>query len=318
MVPFMKEYEGKRWLMYSDGEPSEEAKAFIPEMLKLRAMYPMKPGTDMEYLDDTLPEDVTREDYETKAGQKLVLLSSSRIPKEEKRLVFYVHGGGYVRGNGKYAICNGLLHLQELELPTACCEYRLMPEYREGAAMEDVISAWEYLIDTLGYEPENIIVTGDSAGGQLALSLALWLKREGRRLPAGLAVYSPGTDMRGCAQSYDYNAGKDIIFPDPAAMRGLAKMYVDEARREHPDASPLFGDFTGGFPRTYFCAEDTELLCMDSVACAERMDSQGVEVLCHVYHGLWHAWPALHPVPPLPKEVHEVFREVKGFLKLSK
>jgi acetyl esterase/lipase len=93
-------------------------------------------------------------------------------------------------------------------------------------------------------------------------------------------------------------------------------VYADDDRLQSPDVSPFFGDFSGGFPKTYFCADDTEVMCSDTLECSAKMVEQGVEVKTHIFHNLWHAFPVLHPIPPFPKELDEVFAEVKAFFEI--
>jgi monoterpene epsilon-lactone hydrolase len=314
MNPLFEKYQDAPWLTYSAGEPSKEASEIVkPEMLKLRAAYPMGPGVEMDYLDDTTPQGITRSDIEMKGGNKLYIYKDETKHVGEDHLVFYLHGGGYIRGNGKYNRCNAMIHLEKLGIPVACCEYRLAPENREPAAITDVTAAYRYLVDDLGYDPAKMIIAGDSAGGCLALSLGLRIKANGEPMPIGFVLYSPSTNLHMSSESHDYNLGKDIIFPN--GVREVIRFYADEDRLDNPDVSPFFGDFTG-FPKTYFCAEDTEVLCSDTLECSAKMYENGVVVRTHIYHGLWHAFPALHPMPPLLPETDEVFNEIKGFLLL--
>jgi acetyl esterase/lipase len=181
--------------------------------------------------------------------------------------------------------------------------------------LNDAVAAYRYLVDELKYNPEKIFITGDSAGGTLTLSLVLRLKNAGEKLPSALAVYSPATDLTMSLISHEINLGRDKIFPQ--GVKAVVPLYADESRLKVPDVSPLYGDFSGGFPKTYFCAEDTEVLCSDTLECSANMVEQGVEVKTHIFHNLWHAFPTLHPVPPLPKEVDDVFAEVKEFFRIA-
>ncbi|MDR2178676.1 MAG: alpha/beta hydrolase [Synergistaceae bacterium] len=305
-------YEGMSWLTHTVQEPDKRTlEEVLPAMLSLRAAYPMKPGSEMEYLNDETPSGMSRSDYVTSAGQSLTIYRFTEKHEKEDRLIFYVHGGGFVRGNGKYSRTNARLHLEKLGLPVACCDYRLAPKDREPAALNDTTAAYRFLVDNLKYNPEKIFITGDSAGGTLALSLGLRLKNAGEKMPRAFALYSPATNLTMSCESHEINLGKDRVFP--AGMKAFPPLYADEDRLKSPEVSPLFGDFSGGFPKTYFCADDTEILCSDTLECSAKMAEQGVEVKTHIFHNLWHAFPTLHPLPPFTKEVDEVFAEVKAF-----
>jgi acetyl esterase/lipase len=308
-----EKYKDVPWLTHTVQEPDKRTlEELLPAMLALRAQYPMVPGTEMEYLNDETPDGVSRADYVTAAGQSLTVYRLTEKHEKEDRLVFYIHGGGFVRGNGMYSRTNARLHLEKLGLPVACCDYRLAPQNREPAALNDVTAAYRFLVDELKYDPEKIFITGDSAGGTLALSLGLRLKSAGEKMPSAFAVYSPATNCTMSSISHEINLGRDKIFPK--GVKAVVPLYADDNRLKVPDVSPLYGDFSGGFPRTYFCAEDTEVMCSDTLECSAKMAEQGVEVKTHIFHGLWHAFPVLHPVPPLPKEVDDAFAEIKAFL----
>ena len=307
-----EKYKDVPWLTHTTQDPDKKTlEEILPAMLELRAKYPLAPGSEMEYLNDETPAGVSRTDYVTGAGQSLTIYKLTEKHEKEDRLVFYIHGGGFVRGNGMYSRTNARVHLEKLGLPAACCDYRVAPKDREPAALNDVIAAYRFLVDELKYDPEKIFMTGDSAGGVLALSLGLRLKKAGEKMPRAFALYSPSPNLTMSSISHDLNVGKDKIFPK--GVKGFISVYADEDRLKDPDVSPVFGDFSGGFPKTYFCADDTEVMCSDTLECSAKMAEQGVEVKTHIFHNLWHAFPTLHPLPPFPKELDEVFAEVKAF-----
>ena len=87
------------------------------------------------------------------------------------------------------------------ELLGRLVEYRLAPEHPYPAAVEDAVKAWDYLMYQ-GYGARDVVVAGDSAGGNLALVLTHLLKEAGRRLPRALILLSPWTDMTASGKSY--------------------------------------------------------------------------------------------------------------------
>jgi acetyl esterase/lipase len=213
----------------------------------------------------------------------------------------------FVRGNGKYCRQLAILHMQRLGLPAAACEYRTAPANKYPDALDDVFAGFKYLTDALGYAPSDIIVAGDSAGGTFAAALTHRLKRLGLGLPQKLVLYSPCMNLTGSFESHKYNIGKDQTF-----TQGLPspEYYTGSADLTDPEVSPYFGDFTG-FPPTYFCAEDTEVMCSDALMTADKMYKQGVRVQVHIFHGLWHVFPTYTQSTP---ESKLVFEEVKEFI----
>ena len=120
---------------------------------------------------------------------------------DKHRVVLYCHGGGYTSGNLGYSriLASKLANVTGWQVLSF--EYRLAPEHPYPAAVEDAVKAWDYLMYQ-GYGARDVVVAGDSAGGNLALVLTHLLKEAGRRLPRALILLSPWTDMTASGKSY--------------------------------------------------------------------------------------------------------------------
>ena len=119
----------------------------------------------------------------------------------KKYVILHCHGGGYSTGSCLYARTLTSKLAASTSMDVLCFNYRLAPEHPYPAAPEDAMKAWNYLM-LLGYGARDVILTGDSAGGNLALSLMLRLKQEGRLLPRGLVLMSPWTDLTSSGESF--------------------------------------------------------------------------------------------------------------------
>ena len=210
-----------------------------------------------------------------------------RAPHGRRHAILYCHGGGYTSGNLGYArvLASKLAHVTGYDVLSF--EYRLAPEHPYPAAVEDALQAWDHLM-LLGYGAQDIILAGDSAGGNLALVLCLRLRGAGRRLPGGLVLFSPWTDMTMSGPSYGERAAIDPM---------LTANYIDAVRRayapgedfSHPELSPLFGDLSG-FPRTLIQVGDHEILFSDAQRLAEALRRQNVPARLEVSEGMWHVF----------------------------
>ena len=185
---------------------------------------------------------------------------------DRRHVVLYCHGGGYTCGQLGYA----RVLASKLALSTGCdvlsFEYRLAPEAPYPSAIDDALRVWDYLM-YMGIGARDVIVAGDSAGGNLALELALAVKAQGRSQPCALVLMSPWTDMTMQGASYQKCAALDPM---------LTHDYIDSCRTayrganstlewEDPSLSPLFADLRG-LPPTLIQVGTNEILKSDSIS----------------------------------------------------
>lgn len=205
----------------------------------------------------------------------------------KKHVILYCHGGGYTSGSFRYArsITNKLASSTSMDVLSF--DYRLAPETPFPAALEDAVAVWNYLMYH-GYGARDIIIAGDSAGGNLALALTLKLKEQGRILPRGLILFSPWTDLTMSGKSHKEKADLDPILTEEYLQRCI-EGYAPEMDLKNPYLSPLFGDFTG-FPPTYIQVGTNEILLSDSLKLQKQLQEYHVQVRMEYYPGMWHVF----------------------------
>lgn len=208
-------------------------------------------------------------------------------PHMKKYVILYCHGGGYMTGSYRYArsITNKLASSTSMDVLSF--DYRLAPEHPYPAAIEDALKVWDYLMYQ-GYGARDIIIAGDSAGGNLALTLTLALKEQGRLLPRGLLLFSPWTDMTHSGKSYQTKANVDPIL-SLGYIEEAIKAYAEGEDLEDPMISPVFADFTG-FPQTFIQVGTNEILLSDSLKLDKQMLKCRVPVRIEQYKGMWHVF----------------------------
>ncbi len=205
----------------------------------------------------------------------------------KKYVVLYCHGGGYMTGSCQYARTLTTKLALSTSMDVLCFDYRLAPEHPFPAAHEDALKAWDYLM-LLGYGARDIIVAGDSAGGNMALALVHRLKMQERLLPRGIVLMSPWTDLTSSGKSYEARADVDPVL-NAAYIEQVTQAYAQGQDLFNPLISPLFGDFTG-FPRTYIQVGDNEILLNDSTQLFKKMQKDGVAVSIDIFKGMWHVF----------------------------
>jgi len=207
------------------------------------------------------------------------------------RALLYIHGGGYVSGSilshrglaveaGRAAGCRVL-----------ALDYRRAPENPFPAAVDDVVSAYRFLLDQ-GLAPSRIAIGGDSAGGGLTLALMLAARERGLPLPACGWCISPWVDLLCSSASMTTKAAVDPMIQKQYLVE-IAGQYLAGADPRTPLASPLYGDLRG-LPPLLIQVGSAETLLDDSVMLAGIAGAADVPVTLEVWPEMIHAWPIFH------------------------
>lgn len=204
----------------------------------------------------------------------------------QDKVLLYLHGGGYVAGSATSHLPMIGALARQANVTAVLPNYRLAPEHPFPAAFDDALVSWQALRQS-GYESQNIILGGDSAGGGLALALLGHLVGEGE-LPAGLFAFSPWTDLTLTGASLKTNAGSEVTLP-VERIQELREMVVSPSDVANPKMSPLFADFTGA-PPIYIQASECEILRDDSVRLVERLRTANVDVAIDLWPKTPHVW----------------------------
>ena len=209
------------------------------------------------------------------------------MPQDQRRggVVLYLHGGGYTCGSLEYAKGFSSVLAAECGVRVFCAAYRLSPEHRYPAAVEDALEAYQYLLKK-GYAGHQILLCGESAGGGLIYALCLKLKELGLPLPCGLIGISPWTDLTGSGKSYEENREVDPSM-SPELLQFYAKCYTDDPA--NPLCSPLFGDLTGFPPSLLFVGGD-EVMLDDTRMLHQKLVKSGCRSKLIVAPERWHAY----------------------------
>jgi acetyl esterase/lipase len=229
-------------------------------------------------------------------------------PSPGNIVLLYLHGGGYFACSAEThrpITTFFALHGFHVFAP----DYRLAPENRFPAAVEDAVAFYHALL-TAGYPPRNIVVAGESAGGGLSLSLMLALRDAGIPLPASAALFSPWTDLAATGDSIRTNTDRCAMFHG-AGVAHSARYYLGDTDPRNPLASPLYADLRGLPPLLIHVGAD-EVLRDDSTRLAERARAAGVPVDLKIWPVVPHAWQL---VPHLIPEARQSLRESAAFLR---
>ena len=203
------------------------------------------------------------------------------------KVLLYLHGGAYALGScaSHRKMVTHIARMGQVEavLP----EYRLAPEHPFPAGPDDCVRAYRALLDK-GYEPGNIIIGGDSAGGGLTVATMLQLRHDGTPLPGAAVMLSPFLDMTVSGESASTRVDLDPWF-DPAHVRVVVGHYCPYEDLQNPMLSPVFAN-VAGLPRTLIQVGDHEILLSDSTRFAEKLREERVPVEFEVFPEMWHVF----------------------------
>ena len=224
-------------------------------------------------------------------------------------VIFYIHGGAFISCSAEThrPITASLAKMTDFRVFSV--NYRLAPKHRFPAALDDCVDAYKWLL-AQGIPANKIAVTGDSAGGNLVLTLLLKLRESGIPIPACGVCLSPLTDMKGTGKSKFENEEKDVMFY-PENLDEFAPIYLGDESPDNPFCSPLYAELND-LPPMLIQASSTELLLDDSKRLHENFLRDKGESKLTIYENVAHDW---HMMKGFMPEADEALKEIAEFTK---
>jgi len=312
--------------MSSPGAPSPEHHAVVASLGRVPQVLRGVPRSRhlavlREYVDQLFPSD----DLDTRFEP----IDAGGVPAEwvlapdahDGRRLLYIHGGAFVMGSPK----SHRRITSELSKVTGAAvlaiDYRLMPEHPRMAGIEDCRAAYRWLLDHGPDGPgpaTSVFVAGDSAGGNLTLSLVAWVRDSGLRAPNAAVALSPATDATLGSPSLRTNRRTDpmlgplfgLVARMPRTLLLWATWIRTRINPSDPQVSPVFGDLAG-LPPVLIQASEAEMLRDDARRYANRAAATGSPVTLQTWEHMVHVWQIFHPDLP---EGRQALGEVGRFL----
>jgi monoterpene epsilon-lactone hydrolase len=222
--------------------------------------------------------------------------------------LLYIHGGAWFMGstNTHRGLVSYIAY--ESKIRVLSINYRLAPEHPFPAGLEDCEIAYEWLQQN-GIPADNIVIAGDSAGGNLTLALLVTLRDAGKPLPAGAVALSPATDLAFTGESIRTHLKVDPIF---ATMKPNTTIedYITDHDPHEPLISPLYANLVG-LPPLLIQVGDHEILLDDAVRFGERARAAGVDTEVVVWPGMFHVFQVYTPILP---EARQAITQIADFI----
>ena len=218
------------------------------------------------------------------ATEVFEVISNSIAADNEQKALLYIHGGGFTVGGGIAAAYMALPIASLLRTKVFSVNYRMPPDYPFPAGLEDCLEAYRLLLKQ--YKPQDIAVYGSSAGGGLAASVVLKARDIGLPLPAACVLATPEADLTESGDTFETNDTIDIVLSHRLSQS--IALYAAGHNLRDPYLSPVFGDFSRGFPATLLTSGTRDLFLSNTVILHRALRRAGVTAELHVFEAMPH------------------------------
>ncbi len=240
------------------------------------------------------------------AGVRVYEVVPADLVADDARLYIDIHGGAFVFGAGEMCKAMGIGAATRFGTRVWAVDYRMPPDHPFPAPGDDCLAVYRAALDH--YRPEQIAIGGSSAGGNLAAVTVLRARDAGLPMPAAVVLTTPGTDLTNSGDSMQTNLGLDNLLD----ADGIApiQLYVGDHDPRDPYMSPLYADFTKGFPPTVLSTGTRDLLLSDTVRMHRALRNAGVVADLHVTEAAGHG--GFFGMAP---EDHDMIRLTREFVE---
>ena len=235
------------------------------------------------------------------------------------RVILQLHGGGYIGPMKNIYRTMAVRYSKLLQGgDVLTIDYRVAPVHKYPAALEDAVSAYIWLINEQEYNPDKIMIVGDSAGGGLSLALLMYLRDHDMPLPNGVVLMSPWTDLTCSGESHTFNFERDPLFGNTKESMLYDSDYIGEHDPTIPYISPLFGEFKG-LPHMLYQVGSYEMLLSDSEMAHNKALVAGCNSKLSIYEGMFHEFQmSLNLIPESKSAWNEVAQFIEKRFALEK
>jgi epsilon-lactone hydrolase len=227
----------------------------------------------------------------TKLGDINILDVKPKGWSDNGKVLIYVHGGGYTLLGANSTLANAAVVANATGLRVISVDYSLAPLSKWNQTTDEVVSVVQALRDQ-GYSLNDIGMYGDSAGGGLVGGSVLKMRDEKPQMPAALVLWSPWTDVTRIGDTYTTLRNADPFLSEVTMLENMANAYAHPSDQKNPYVSPVYGNFSSGFPPTLIQGGTKELILSDFVRLYQALDQAGISVKLDIYEGMPHAFQA--------------------------
>ena len=230
--------------------------------------------------------------------------------KTSKKILVYTHGGSYTFGSAQSSLANAVLMANATGLRVISVDYTVAPRAKWPQVTDEVVGVLKALRKE-GHSLKDIAVHGTSAGGGLAAGAVLKMRDQGLGMPAAIVLWSPWSDITETGDTYVTLKAADPSLVYAATLKASAAAYADPKDQKNPYVSPVYGDYSKGFPPTLIQGGTKEIFLSNFIRQYQAIESAGQTAKLDLYEGMIHVFQLSLPDSP---ESQLAFTKVKNFL----
>ncbi len=285
--------------IFSDEEKEEMREKLIEQNKKQER--------DIRTLPESLLSGLTIDKVELSLSEGW-LVTRPENPKE--KIIYYIHGGGFVGSCTRERMPFVAELVKNFGYNVFSLDYRLAPEYPYPCGLNDCYEGYRELLES--YQAKDIVLIGESAGGNLVLALLLLLRLRGKPMPRAVYANSPVTQMLKEGESFKRCSLKTDFIIVEGILENTTDIYMTREQAKEPFVSPLLAEDLTGLPPIMITSSEDECLYDDGKAMGEALKKAGNEGSFKSYPGLCHAFIIS---PQMKRVVKLAYPDLRVFLE---
>jgi acetyl esterase/lipase len=239
-----------------------------------------------------------------------VLDTKSKGWKESRKVLVYLHGGAYTMASARSSLIKSVPAGDVTGYRIVSVDYTVAPHAKWPQVTDEVIAVVQALVKE-GHSLTDIGLFGDSAGGGLAPGVTLKMRDQKVGMPAALVLWSPWSDITDTGDTYVTLKHAEPTYLYDTILKPAAAAYADPKDQKHPYVSPVYGDYSPGFPPTLIQGGTKEIFLSNFVRQYQALDAAGRTVKLDLYEGMPHVFQGQLPDAP---ESRLAMKKMKEFL----
>ncbi|MFM7591460.1 MAG: alpha/beta hydrolase fold domain-containing protein, partial [Isosphaeraceae bacterium] len=216
---------------------------------------------------------------------------------DDGRVLVYAHGGAYTFFTARSTLSSSAVAAHGTGMRVISIDYTNPPAARWPQVIGEVVAVLAAL-GQAGHDMQKTAVFGDSAGGALAAGAVLKMRDDGLKTPAAVVLWSPWSDITESGDSFVTLKSYEPAYIYETCLAPAAAAYADPADHQHPYVSPVYGDYSKGFPPTLIQGGTREIFLSNFVRHYRAIDAGGQKAVLDLYEGMPHVFQNKLPDSP--------------------